>query len=71
MPSLYTETMHWLTQYNIRPNKQLGQNFLIDPIAIEKIIDVLKPTASDKILEIGSGTGNITLQLLESGAQLP
>ncbi len=47
----------------IRAKKSLGQNFLIDQNVINKIINVVE--IKDKnILEIGPGTGNLTLEIL-------
>lgn len=40
---------------NLRPNKRLGQHFLVDKNIVHKIIDVSGVTSSDDILEIGPG----------------
>ena len=48
----------------IRPKKSLGQNFLIDQNVINKIVNIVN--IKDKnILEIGPGTGNLTLGILK------
>jgi 16S rRNA (adenine1518-N6/adenine1519-N6)-dimethyltransferase len=48
----------------IRPKKSLGQNFLIDQNVINKIVSIVN--IKDKnILEIGPGTGNLTLEILK------
>ncbi len=48
----------------IKPKKSLGQNFLIDKNIINKISEIIE--IKDKsILEVGPGTGNLTLSLLE------
>ena len=47
-----------------RPKKSLGQNFLIDPLVIDRTIQHLNPLPSDKFLEIGPGRGAITQPLL-------
>ena len=44
--------------------KSLGQNFLIDKNAIDKIIQVTK-IYKKNILEIGPGTGNLTEFILK------
>jgi 16S rRNA (adenine1518-N6/adenine1519-N6)-dimethyltransferase len=51
-------------QVELRPTKQLGQNFVIDPNTIDRIIRVADVTASDVVLEIGPGLGSLTLGLL-------
>lgn len=52
-----------LDQYNIRLNKRLGQNFLVDENILAKIIAVIAPAAADRILEVGPGVGTLTLPL--------
>ncbi len=48
----------------IKAKKSLGQNFLVDQKIIDKIISVV--SIKDKsILEIGPGTGNLTLHILK------
>ena len=47
-----------------RPKKSLGQNFLIDPLVIDRTIQHLNPLPSDNFLEIGPGRGAITEPLL-------
>jgi len=50
--------------------KSLGQNFLSDPIYINKIIDAVSPREADAIIEIGPGRGALTERLVESGAKV-
>jgi len=45
--------------------KSLGQNFLQDTSVIEGILDTARVEATDWIVEIGPGTGNLTAVLLE------
>jgi len=52
-----------LHRYGLRPDKRLGQNFLIDPRALERIVEAAEITGSDTVLEIGSGLGNLTILL--------
>ena len=48
----------------IKAKKSLGQNFLVDQNIINKIINIVD--IKDKIiLEIGPGTGNLTLEILK------
>lgn len=49
-----------LKQFDIKPNKSLGQNFLNDDFALARIIEELNPDKSDNVLEIGAGTGVLT-----------
>ncbi len=54
-----------LDEFEIAPRKSLGQNFLHDPGALEKIAASAELTADDTVLEIGPGTGALTEYLAE------
>ena len=49
----------------VRPDKRLGQNFLIDEEVISEIIAASGVTKETLVLEIGPGTGALTLPLAE------
>ena len=49
--------------------KSLSQNFLIDKNILIKIVNTLKITKNDKILEVGPGTGNLTKYLISQKPQ--
>ncbi len=42
------------------PNKRLGQNFLIDPNIVRKIVGLAELSPNDHVLEIGPGRGILT-----------
>lgn len=44
----------------VRPNRQLGQNFLCDPQVARWITDQLDPQPQDTVVEVGPGTGALT-----------
>lgn len=46
-------------------NKQLGQHILKNPLVAQGIVDKANIQPSDVVLEIGPGTGNLTVKLLE------
>ena len=50
---------------HIKPKKSLGQNFLIDKNIQRKIREACSLSKEDVILEIGSGTGEFTLGLVQ------
>ncbi len=54
----------------IPARKKWGQNFLIDPNIINKIIKVLKLKKNTHILEIGPGKGALTKQLADIGNKI-
>ncbi len=49
-----------LDHFGVIPKKSLGQNFLHDPQALEKIADAAELMPDDTVLEIGPGTGALT-----------
>ena len=52
--------------FGVVPTKKLGQNFVIDPNTIRKIVAVAKLSGKEKVVEIGPGLGSLTLGLLEA-----
>lgn len=49
---------------SIKFNKQLGQHILKNPGIIDTIIDKAKIKQTDTVLEVGGGTGNLSIKLL-------
>ncbi len=49
-----------LKRYGLRPDKRLGQNFLIDESALQRVAEAAEVTADDVVLEIGPGLGSLT-----------
>ena len=49
----------------IRPNKGLGQHFLIDRGSLEAIMAAANPSPTDTVLEIGPGLGVMTTELVK------
>lgn len=54
----------------VRPAKSLGQNFLIDEDIIEAIVEGSGVTEDSLVIEIGPGTGALTLPLAERAGHL-
>lgn len=52
----------------IRPTKARGQNFVVDPGTIRRIVRAAGIATDDHVLEVGPGLGSLTLGLLETGA---
>ena len=59
-------TIEILQKYNFNFQKKFGQNFLIDPHVLEKIIEAAGLTKDDFVLEIGPGIGTMTQYLCEN-----
>ncbi len=52
----------------IRPTKQRGQNFVIDPNTVRRIVRAADlDEAGETVLEVGPGLGSLTLALLAAG----
>lgn len=58
-------TIEILQKYKFVFQKKFGQNFLIDPRVLEKIVDASGVAAEDCVLEIGPGIGTMTQYLAE------
>ncbi len=56
--------------HEIAPKKSLGQNFLHDPNALEKIVEIADLMPGDTVLEVGAGTGALTVRLAQSRARI-
>ena len=52
-----------MEKHDLRPSKSLGQNFVVDPNTILKIIRAANIEKGEQILEIGPGLGSLTSQL--------
>lgn len=59
-----------LKRYGLRAHKGLGQNFLQDPLALEKIVSAAEIQQTDTVLEIGPGLGSLTRYLAVSAKEV-
>ncbi|HSD82588.1 MAG TPA: 16S rRNA (adenine(1518)-N(6)/adenine(1519)-N(6))-dimethyltransferase RsmA [Anaerolineae bacterium] len=59
-----------LKRYDLRAHKGLGQNFLQDPLALEKIVSAAEIQPTDTVLEIGPGLGSLTRYLAVSAKEV-
>lgn len=51
-------------EVGLRPTKRWGQNFVIDPNTVERIVRASRVGADDLVIEVGPGLGSLTLALL-------
>ena len=70
MENILEETKSLMKKYNIRANKSLGQNFLINNEVIENIVNCSEITEEDMIIEIGPGLGTLTKYLLQKAGKV-
>ena len=59
-----------LDSYEILPKKSLGQNFMHDPNALEKIVASAALLPDDTVVEVGAGTGALTDILADAARQV-
>lgn len=70
MENILQETISIMKKYNIKANKALGQNFLINANVIENIVESSNIKREDLVIEIGPGLGTLTKYLLEKAGRV-
>ena len=68
--NILEETRYIMKKYNIRANKSLGQNFLINNEVVENIVNSSDISKEDMVIEIGPGLGTLTKYLLEKAGKV-
>lgn len=61
LPPLHVPKL--LREFDLHPDKRLGQNFLIDSIALQRVVEAAHISPQDTVLEIGPGLGSLTRYL--------
>ena len=59
------EVRQLAAELDLRPTKQRGQNFVIDPNTVRRIVRESGVGSHDVVVEVGPGLGSLTLALLE------
>jgi 16S rRNA (adenine1518-N6/adenine1519-N6)-dimethyltransferase len=59
-----------LERHGVTPSRALGQNFVVDPNTIDRIVRLAGIAPGDSIIEIGAGCGSLTLGLVAAGANV-
>ena len=70
MENILEETRFIMKKYNIKANKNLGQNFLINEEVVKNIVGCSNIEKEDLVIEIGSGLGTLTKYLLEKAGKV-
>jgi 16S rRNA (adenine1518-N6/adenine1519-N6)-dimethyltransferase len=65
-----TEIRALAASLNATPTKKLGQNFVIDPNTVRRIVTQAHVSETDVVVEIGPGLGSLTLALLPKVAKV-
>ncbi len=66
----YLDIFPLLQKYQVQPKKSLGQNFLVDPNGLNKVVQAAKVSSEDTVLEIGAGLGSLTYLLAQQSRQV-
>lgn len=59
-----------LKERKLAPKKWLGQNMLVDPRYLKRIVEASGVKPGDRVVEIGAGLGSLTDELLQAGAHV-
>ena len=65
-----TQVRSLLDRHGISPKRSLGQNFVVEPNTVRRIVELAEINSGDRVVEIGPGVGSLTLALLEEGARV-
>jgi 16S rRNA (adenine1518-N6/adenine1519-N6)-dimethyltransferase len=66
----YLDIFSLIQKYQVKPKKSLGQNFLVDPNGLNKVLQAAKVSSDDNVLEIGAGLGSLTYLLAQQARQV-
>ena len=59
-----------LRRHGLRPRKDLGQHFLVEPGVLARLVQLIAPAPGTVVLELGAGVGVLTERLLDAGARV-
>jgi len=59
-----------MAAHGLEPKRALGQNFLIDPNTVDRIVRLSGTTPGDRVVEVGPGLGAMTVALAEIADQV-
>jgi 16S rRNA (adenine1518-N6/adenine1519-N6)-dimethyltransferase len=65
-----SDVQRLLREHGLRPSRALGQNFVVDPNTIRRIVARAEVGPGSRVVEIGAGLGSLTLALAEAGAEV-
>ncbi|CAN5668063.1 16S rRNA (adenine(1518)-N(6)/adenine(1519)-N(6))-dimethyltransferaseRsmA [soil metagenome] len=59
-----------LADHGLAPHKALGQNFVVDPNTVRKVVRAADLKPGDLVVEVGAGLGSLTVALRAAGARV-
>jgi len=66
----YLDIFPLIQKYQVQPIKSLGQNFLVDPNGLSKVLKAAEVRPEETVLEIGAGLGSLTYLLAQQAKQV-
>ncbi|HAF62564.1 MAG TPA: ribosomal RNA small subunit methyltransferase A [Anaerolineaceae bacterium] len=66
----YINPIPLLKEHHLRPQKDLGQNFLVEAGILSRIVDCAEISPDAQVLEIGAGLGSLTFFLAQAAQQV-
>lgn len=69
-PLTPTDVRRLLDRHGLAPRKSSGQNFVVDPNTVRRIVDASGVGPDDTVLEIGPGLGSLTIPLLDAARRV-
>lgn len=69
-PQGRAEIRDLLARHGLKPNQTFGQNFLVDPNTIRRIVALADVGEQSNVIEVGGGTGTLTGALAAEGARV-
>jgi len=70
LPGLRRRTLERLAELDVRPSRELGQNFLVDERYLEVVEQAAELSSADVVLEVGGGLGALSIRLAPLVAHL-
>jgi 16S rRNA (adenine1518-N6/adenine1519-N6)-dimethyltransferase len=59
-----------MRRYGLRPQKKLGQNFLVDEAALRRVVEAAQIQRGQAVLEVGPGLGSLTSLLAQAAVRV-
>lgn len=69
-PMQRSDWLATLGELGIRPSRALGQNFLVEPSVVERIVEAAAIRPSETVIEVGPGLGILTRELLKAAGRV-
>jgi 16S rRNA (adenine1518-N6/adenine1519-N6)-dimethyltransferase len=65
-----SEITELLSSNGLHPSRALGQNFVVDPNTVRRVVRLADVVPGQHVVEIGAGLGSLTIALVEAGAKV-